>query len=139
MAYETEIWKPIPQFDGYEASNFGMVRSLPKVVFTRHRGFVGTRLRGGKILARVTHHSGYLIVRLRRNDGKFQNLTVHQAVARAFHGLPPEGMVVAHKNNTKTDNRPENLEYMTNSDNVKCAHRDGLMPVTREKALANKK
>jgi hypothetical protein len=52
---------------------------------------------------------------------------VHQVVALAFHGQPPEGRVVDHINTIKTDNRPENLEYVTNSENVKRQYRTGLL------------
>ena len=47
---------------------------------------------------------------------------VHRLVCRAFHGDPPrEGMVVDHINGVTTDNRAENLRWLTNRENVMLA------------------
>lgn len=123
MEIVAETWRSIPGFPFYEASSLGRVRSLPKRVRTSHRGHEGTRLRPGKILNPISN-KGYLVVKL---GGPNLAYGVHQAVAMAFHGPCPDGMVVDHKNGTKTDNRPENLEYVTNSENVKRQYKLGLL------------
>lgn len=126
-----EIWKPIPGFVGYEASNLGRVRSLDKVVFTRHRGFEGTRLRRGKVLKGTARKKDrYLVVGLAVDTSagsRIIQVNVHRAVSLAFHGVPAEGLVVDHINGNKHDNRPENLEYVTNSENVKRQYQTGLL------------
>lgn len=81
------------------------------------------RIRKGKILKGISH-KGYLGVKLGHPDALFG---VHQAVAMAFHGMPPANTVVDHIDGNKHNNRPENLEYVTNSENVKRQYRNGLL------------
>lgn len=50
---------------------------------------------------------------------------VHRLIAAAFHGLP-NGLEVNHKNGVKDDNRPENLEWVTRSQNHIHAYKTGL-------------
>jgi len=61
-------------------------------------------------------------------DGKRWVRGVHQLVADAFKGPRPDGLVCNHKNGVKTDNRPQNLEYVTYAENCRHAHRNGLTP-----------
>lgn len=61
--------------------------------------------------------SGYSRISVRRG-AKLVNLFVHRVVATAFHGAPEEGQVVNHINEIKTDNRPENLEWVSQRTNV---------------------
>ena len=49
-------------------------------------------------------------------------------VLEAWIGPRPEGMVTNHKNGDKTDNRLENLEYVTQTENMKHACALGLSP-----------
>lgn len=49
-------------------------------------------------------------------------------VCLAFHGVPAEGMQPNHKNGNKLDNRAENLEWVTGSENIKHAFMTGLKP-----------
>lgn len=52
---------------------------------------------------------------------------IHRAVVEAFIGPQPTPKhVVNHKNGIKTDNRLENLEWVTQSENIKHAYRTGL-------------
>ena len=53
--------------------------------------------------------------------GKVKTRSVHSLVAEAFHGPRPDGHVVNHKNSIRTDNRPENLEWVTPQQNVRHA------------------
>jgi hypothetical protein len=45
--------------------------------------------------------------------GKPRQVAVHQLVALAFLGPPPEGQVVHHKDGDPTNNRIENLAYVS--------------------------
>lgn len=64
---------------------------------------------------------GYLVTRFR-----YATLFVHRIVYAALLGQLVEGMEINHKNGDKQDNRPENLELVTNRDNQRHAVRHGL-------------
>lgn len=63
--------------------------------------------------------TGYCIVKVRNKP-----VRVHRLVADAFLG--PSHLMVNHRNGIKYDNRIENLEYVTNAQNVKHAYDTGL-------------
>lgn len=69
---------------------------------------------------------GYLQVKVMRNRIRYYTCA-HRLVWRALFGPIPEGMVINHKNGRKDDNRPENLEIVSYSENTKHAYRHGLM------------
>lgn len=61
--------------------------------------------------------SNYLVVQLELY-GRKQVVMAHRAVYQHWVGPIPDGHVVNHKNGVKTDNRPSNLEAVTQSENV---------------------
>lgn len=73
---------------------------------------------------------GYLLVVLAyiQADGTIVRKTkrVHRLVAEAFIPNPNNYPIIDHKNNDKTDNRAENLQWCTNKFNIQKAHNDGL-------------
>ena len=74
--------------------------------------------------------SGYLYVGLKQQGAKvFKRVAIHRIVCEAFHGpMPCSGMQVNHKNGNKLDNRPSNLEWMTQSQNIHHSWENGLAP-----------
>lgn len=64
MKKENEIWKVIPNYENYEASNFGRIRSIDRVV---KRDRYTTRKIKGKILQQFAKNSGYLQVNLSKS------------------------------------------------------------------------
>ena len=91
----------------------------------------------GKILALVPDMNGYLKVHLYKN-GKGKIFMIHRIVMQAFVGKIPKGKQVNHKNGVKEDNRLENLEYVTCSENHKHAYNIGLKNQKGNKNNASK-
>jgi hypothetical protein len=112
-----ERWAIIPTTDGhYEASDAGRVR----------RAAPGPRTRVGAILQPCFTNDGHLQVSL-NHSGRRYTRQVHTLVMLAFAGEMPAGdMTVNHINGVKTDNRLENLEYVTRAENIRHAFKNGL-------------
>ena len=125
-----EFWRDIPGYEGsYQVSSLGRVRSLPRVVpvYDSVRRISYARLCPGVILRQaVCDKAGHVSVHL----GKYcRGIPVHQLVMLAFHGAPPPGMEAMHLNGIPTDNRPENLQYGTHSQNMTDMYRLGKGPL----------
>jgi DNA-binding XRE family transcriptional regulator len=107
---EQETWKNVVGYEGiYKISSLGRVRSF---YHNKNDGCL-LKLRRGR--------AGYLRVWLCL-DGKKKPESVHRLVAKAFLGPAPSPChEVNHKNGDKTDNRVENLEWVTSSQNKEHA------------------
>ena len=125
-----ERWKTIPEYSSYQISDRGRVMSL----YRNHKS--GKRINTTRILQPITNKSGYLHVTLYQN-GKQKTCKVHQFVMAASLGPCPEGLEVNHRDGNKQNNRLENLEYVTSSENHLHAYRNGLAVGTphHEKAV----
>lgn len=120
---EIEFWKPILQFEGYEVSSSGKVRSLDrKIKRTNHKGTVHLKTYFGKLLKSKVNRNGYEEINL-WIENKQYTLSVHRVVLETFKPLFGYGLEVNHKNGNRLDNRLENLEWMSKSDNHKHAYR----------------
>lgn len=108
-----EVWKPVVGYELlYEVSNLGRVRSLP-----RYNPNGGPQK--GRILSLRNVGCGYRQVTLCDGNAKKQTL-VHRIVCEAFNGPPPsERHQVDHVNRDRGDNRAENLEWVTCSENIR--------------------
>jgi hypothetical protein len=106
-----EIWKSVKQNKYYEVSNLGNVRSLDRV--TIWRGV--PKMFKGKDLKLSSGVQGYISVNLYNN--KVRKLTkVHRLVAEAFCS-GDSTLDVDHINHNRSDNRAENLRFVTDSQN----------------------
>lgn len=77
---------------------------------------------------------GYHYIRLSIDNQKFRFYT-HRKVAELFVSGYKDGYIVNHKNGNKADNRAVNLEWISQSENVKHAHDNNLITKTERKAL----
>lgn len=118
-----EQWRPIPSLPGYEASDLGRVRSLDRVIETAK----GAQRWRGKVKSQTTSPRGYRRVAL-NHGGRLRTLTVHGLVAEAWLGPRPDGLHVLHGPGGQQDNRPLNLRYGTQGDNMDDRVRDGNSP-----------
>lgn len=109
-----EIWKDTTEFEGYQVSNLGRVKSLKRFRKGKNGSLVTVK---EKILKPTINHKGYYKVPLCKNS-KVKKCSVHRLVYEAFNGQIPEGLQVNHINEIKTDNRLENLNLMTCKENV---------------------
>ena len=109
-----EIWKAIEGYEElYEVSSIGNVRSLDRYV-NHPKG--GKSLRKGKILNPISDKDGYYHVHL-SNGEKNSNPLISRLVAQAFIPNPENKPVVDHISGIKTDNRVENLRWVTHKEN----------------------
>ena len=105
-----EEFRIVPGFPDYAASRDGRVFSVKRP----SRGFYPLKPKSDK--------DGYHNLVLRNENGR-SCLREHRIVAMAWIGIPESGLVVNHKNGIKTDNRPENLEWVTPADNERHSRR----------------
>mgnify|MGYP003656788547 FL=1 len=116
-----EIWKEIEGFEGnYKVSNLGRVKSLTRTVWN---GKVYHVLEG-KILKSCLHGQ-YLGVSLRK-EGKTYKRYCHRLMCVAFIENPENKQVCNHVDGDKLNNKLDNLEWSTHSDNNYHAYRTGL-------------
>ena len=104
-----EIWKLIEGTDCYEVSNLGRVRSIDRYIKGGHNNL---RFMKGKILKLNEHREGYLYAQL-YIDGVFKPIGIHKLVAEAFIPNPDNLPYVNHKDEIKTNNCVDNLEWCT--------------------------
>lgn len=126
--YTNEEWKKIEDFPRYEVSSKGRVKSY-------------TNPHKPKILRPHMTKSGYLLVHLAKGEEWGSNQTecvrVHKLVADAFIPNPENKCHVRHINQDRTDNRVENLRWITPeesaNDPISKANRMAAIPQRVEK------
>lgn len=113
-----ELWKDIKGYEGlYQVSNEGNVRSVDRIVQVERNGSQFEQCRKGRIIRQLARRHGYLAVFLYK-DGERIQVSVHRLVAEAFCEKKQGATEVNHKNEIKTDNRAENLEWVTHKENT---------------------
>lgn len=124
-----EVWKDVIGYEGlYEVSNLGRVRSCDRYIpyynvnQTGKKVFTKKHIKS-KIL-KPCEYLGYYCVSLYKPDSKMKLCKVHRLEMEAFYGT--SDLTVNHINGIKTDNRLENLEYLSRADNTYHAIRTGL-------------
>jgi len=101
-----EIWKSIEGYEDYEVSNLGRVKSF--------------KVNKVKIMKGTVNSLGYYRVKLSRNK-KNKIFNVHVLMAKAFFNHTPDGnkgLVVDHIDNNKLNNKLDNLQLISNRENL---------------------
>ena len=112
-----ETWKIIPSYPYYSASSLGKIK--------RNAGT--PRCPKDRILKPLNNPRGYFVVGLLRPETKQRPLMIHRLVLEAFCGEAPSDKHQGnHLNGNKTDNRIENLEWVTHAENIQHAYDTGL-------------
>lgn len=109
-----EIWKPIPGWPGYEASDRGRVRSWKWP--GKGRQWTENRDKGFRILS-SENSNGYLRVLL-SETGRKRHESVHILVLETFCGPRPTGCQGAHNDGDRRNNHLSNLRWATPSSNA---------------------
>lgn len=132
MSSLVEEWRDVDGFEGfYQVSNLGNVRSLDRYV--SYKG-IGSALLKGKKMKLSQSVSGYLYVTLQK-DGKFKRFRVHRLVAQAFIPNPNNLSQVNHKDEDKTNNTVENLEWCDATYNCNYGTRNNKIICKRKKPI----
>jgi hypothetical protein len=95
-------WKPIPSCPGYGASDYGRIRNDGR----------------GTLLIGTDDRYGYRCVNI-MVDGKRVKRKVHRLVCEAWHGPCPDGHECGHLDGNSSNNRADNLAWITRSENIR--------------------
>lgn len=118
------VWKAVKGYEGlYEVSNTGYVKS-----FQFKKPFIKKFNK---------NRQGYLSVALCK-DNNIKLVKVHRVVAEAFIPNPDNKPQVNHKDGNKANNRVENLEWVTASENIKHSFATGLQTMDLRKIKVSK-
>lgn len=123
---KVEIWKDIENFSKYQVSNLGRIKS--KCRYTK----VGIKnqdkcYRKEYIVDGFINKKGYKQVTLYDDNGKPKTMRVHKLVALAFIKNEDNLPQINHKDGNKQNNCVDNLEWISNYDNIQHAIKNGLV------------
>ena len=121
MSEADEIWLTIKHNNNYEVSNAGEVRN-------KHTK---------KVLKPAISNKGYYMVAL-SCKGKSHTYTVHKLVMEHFNRCSMAGEVINHIDGNKLNNNIQNLEYVTQKENVKKAWANNLCENVRKSLFERK-
>ena len=121
-----EIWLPIKDYPNYEVSNLGRVRAL------KYYSNVTKKYYDRILVLKVkTNRWGYNFVGISNRNGRKSKI-VHRLVAETFIPNVNGLREVNHIDGNKQNNRVENLEWCTRSQNLKHAYKLGLKKPIQE-------
>lgn len=134
MKKEDEIWKDIPGYEGlYQVSTMGRIKSYDRY---RNCGFKGgiKALLKGRVLNPITDPNGYVVSVIVDKNGNKIRCMLHRLIMITFknkdgfsikRNKDHRYIQVDHINGLKNDNRLENLQYISASDNMKKTFNQG--------------
>ena len=112
-----EEWRDVVGYEGlYQVSSFGRVKGVARSVKRNgHEVMVPERF-----LCQTDNSNGYLRVSLSR-DNRVKRTFVHRLVAEAFVDNPDGCKYIDHLDSDRHNNKPDNLVWCTQSENIAAA------------------
>ena len=134
--FDEEVWKAIPEFENYEASNYGRIRSLERYILRttpRDSSKMYYKKYGGKILKQSVAKSLYNMENrypifsfvTPRKDNKTFTRSVGPLILETFVGPRPENYDCCHFDGDPTNNKLSNLRWDTKKSNAQDRIRHG--------------
>lgn len=116
-------WKEIKGYEGkYIISNYGEIISLPRYKENNSKlQYVPPK----EICRYINKYNGYIYVQL-WNNSNYKNIRLHRLVAENFIPNPENKCQINHIDGNKQNNRIDNLEWCTASENIIHAYKTGL-------------
>lgn len=125
IVVKDEVWKDVPGLEGlYQASTHGRVKSMDRIIRTGW-GYKEI-LRKGKITLGFKTSYGYRKVNITSTPKSTKATYLHRIIAMTFIENINNKPFINHINGIKDDNRVQNLEWVTQSENHKHAYKIGL-------------
>lgn len=116
-----ELWKPLLEYKGIEVSSIGRIKKA------------ANKRRKERILTEFPKdRDGYYRCSVQKLDGAWTSQPVHRLVAKAFIDNPDNKESVNHIDGDRTNNRVENLEWVTPRENVLHSFKYGARKVCKE-------
>lgn len=122
-----EVWENIPNYNGYQVSSLGNIRTYNKITCSK---FHGTRHWKNRMIKQKisTNQYGRKDCRVELwNNGKHKTFLVARLVAFTFNKIPLDSeLTVNHKDGNSLNNKIENLEIITRKENIQHAYKNNL-------------
>lgn len=119
-----EIWKKYLDFENYMISNYGRCKSLTRDVICKSKH----RTIRERILKPRLEKNGYLRYNIYKNNKSYK-ISIHKMVAKCFIPNPNNYPCINHKDENKSNNYVDNLEW--------CTHKYNMNYGIRNKRIAN--
>lgn len=142
-----EIWKDIPNYKGYQASNLGRIRTYNKITYTKKHGVRHWKNKILKFKEKVPkshgkhqgkYGTGYRVDLWK--DGKAKTFLVCRLVATTFlENLIDTDMTINHKDGNRLNNNINNLEWLSRKDNIIHGYENGLYSNQKSVLIIDKK
>lgn len=112
-----EVWLPVVGYENdYMVSSNGLIKGLARTIIQTNGHPISLK---ENVLTNQLDRYGYHYVKISCKP-KSKKIKTHIIVCKAFHSNPENKTQVNHINGVRTDNRAENLEWNTPSEN--CTH-----------------
>lgn len=136
-----EIWKDIPNYNGYQVSNKGRVRTHNKTTYTKKHGIRHwkDRILKFKCINENAYRTGYRVDLWK--DGINKTFLVARLVAFTFYekDINNHKLTVEHIDGNRFNNNLENLELVSLKENIQRGFKNGLYRNQIKVKITNKK